>query len=205
MLFARRLRTQLPEAVARYAPDFVVYTSRPDDASYQIMMWLPYLQRAGLRFMIIARNNVPAVALAGLTDVPVVEARGIADLDSLVVPSLKAAFYVNASSGNGALVRFQHLTHIYLGHGDSDKPPSYNPTHAMYDQIFAAGPAAARRYAAHGVSIPAEKFRIVGRPQVEDVVPGVDADQFDRGADGALRTDLARARRGDDALFTAVR
>ena len=171
VLFARRLRTQLPEAVARYAPDFVVYTSRPDDASYQIMMWLPYLQRAGLRFMIIARNNVPAVALAGLTDVPVVEARGMADLDSLIVPSLKAAFYVNASSGNGALVRFQHLTHIYLGHGDSDKPPSYNPTHAMYDQIFAAGPAATRRYAAHGVSIPAEKFRIVGRPQVEDVVP----------------------------------
>jgi CDP-glycerol glycerophosphotransferase (TagB/SpsB family) len=86
-----------------------------------------------------------------------------------VVPSLKAAFYVNASSGNGALVRFQHLTHIYLGHGDSDKPPSYNPTHAMYDQIFAAGQAATRRYAAHGVRIPPEKFTIVGRPQVEHV------------------------------------
>ena len=83
---------------------------------------------------------------------------------------LRAAFYVNASSGNGTLVRFQHMTHVYLGHGDSDKPPSYNPTHAMYDLIFAAGPAATRRYAAHGVSIPLEKFRIVGRPQVEDVV-----------------------------------
>jgi hypothetical protein len=109
------------------------------------------------------------VRLAEQADVPVVEARGIGDLDALVVPSLKAAFYVNASSGNGALVRFQHLTHIYLGHGDSDKPPSYNPTHAMYDQIFAAGPAATRRYAAHGVRIPAEKFTIVGRPQVENV------------------------------------
>ena len=147
----------------------MVYTSRPDDASYQVMMWLPYLQRAGLRFIIIARNAIPAAVLAELTDVPVVEARGIADLDALVVPSLKAAFYVNASSGNGALVRFQHLTHIYLGHGDSDKPPSYNPTHAMYDQIFAAGPAATRRYAAHGVRIPGEKFTIVGRPQVENV------------------------------------
>jgi CDP-glycerol glycerophosphotransferase (TagB/SpsB family) len=169
IVLARRLRKLIPRAVAAYAPDFVVYTSRPDDASYQVMMWLPYLQRAGLRFIIIARNAVPAAALAELTDVPVVEARGIADLDALVVPSLKAAFYVNASSGNGALVRFQHLTHIYLGHGDSDKPPSYNPTHAMYDQIFAAGPAATRRYAAHGVRIPSEKFTIVGRPQVENV------------------------------------
>jgi CDP-glycerol glycerophosphotransferase (TagB/SpsB family) len=169
IILARRLRRLVPRAVAAYTPEFVVYTSRPDDASYQVMMWLSYLKRAGLRFIIIARNTVPAAALAEQTDVPVVEVRGIADLDALVVPSLKAAFYVNASSGNGALVRFQHLTHIYLGHGDSDKPPSYNPTHAMYDQIFAAGRAATRRYAAHGVRIPAEKFTIVGRPQVENV------------------------------------
>ena len=171
IVFARRLRSMIPEAVADYAPDFVVYTSRPDDASYQILMWLPYLQRSGLRFLVVTRNAVPAAALARQCDVPVVEARGMADLEGLVVPSLKAAFYVNASSGNGAFVRFQHLTHIYLGHGDSDKPPSYNPTHAMYDQIFTAGPAATRRYAAHGVRIPADKFRIVGRPQVEGVQP----------------------------------
>jgi hypothetical protein len=63
-------------------------------------------------------------------------------------------------------VRFQHLTHIYIGHGDSEKPPSYNPTHALYDQIYVAGPAATRRYAAHGVAIAPEKFRVVGRPQV---------------------------------------
>ena len=177
IVLARRLRDLVPQAVAAYAPDFVVYTSRPDDASYQITMWLPYLERSGLRFLIVARNAVPAKALAELSTVPVVEARGIADLDALVVPSLRAAFYVNASSGNGALVRFQHLTHIYLGHGDSDKPPSYNPTHAMYDQIFAAGPAATRRYAAHGVNIPAEKFRVVGRPQVESVLPASRADR----------------------------
>ncbi len=169
VLFARRQRRLLPQALAAYAPEFVLYTSRPDDASYQITMWLPYLKQSGRRFVIISRNRIPALALTGLTDVPVIEARGIGDLDSLIVGSLRAAFYVNASSGNGALVRFQHLTHVYLGHGDSDKPPSYNPTHAMYDQVFAAGPAAARRYAAHGVSIPAEKFRIVGRPQVESV------------------------------------
>lgn len=173
ILTARRLRTVVPQAVADYAPEFVIYTSRPDDASYQVTMWLPYLQRAGRRFLVITRNSTPARALAELTDVPVVEARKISDLDALVPPSLKAAFYVNASSGNGVFVRYQHLTHIYLGHGDSDKPPSYNPTHAMYDRIFAAGPAATRRYAAHGVRIAADKFQVVGRPQVEDVVPTV--------------------------------
>ena len=169
ILTSRRLRETVPAAVAAYAPEFVVYTSRPDDASYQVTMWLPYLQRAGRRFVIITRDRVPAEALAGLTDIPVIESRRISDLDPMVVPSLRAAFYVNASSGNGAFVRYHQLTHVYLGHGDSDKPPSYNPTHAMYDQVFAAGPAAARRYAAHGVRIPPEKFRVVGRPQAEDV------------------------------------
>ena len=171
ILIARRRRQQVPKALARYAPDVVLYTGRPDDASYQLTMWLPYLRRTGCKFVIITRNAVPAAALAELTDVPVVEVRAVGDLDRYVVPSLRAALYVNASSANGALVRFQHLTHVYIGHGDSDKPPSYNPTHALYDEIFAAGPAATRRYAAHGVRIAPEKFRVVGRPQVEEVQP----------------------------------
>ena len=166
---SRRFAKQIGRVVADYAPEFVVYTAWPEDGSYQVMMWLPYLKRAGRRFLVITRHALPAQVLAKLTDMPVVEARRISDLEALLQPSVEAAFYVNASSGNGYLVRFQHLTHVFLGHGDSEKPTSYNPTHAMFDFIFAAGPAATRRYAAHGVRIPAEKFKIVGRPQVEDI------------------------------------
>ena len=169
ILAIRRLRDVIPTALAEYAPEFVVYTSRPDDASYQVTMWLPYLRRSGRRFVIITRDRVPAAALADLTDIPIIECRRITDLEAIVVPSLHAAFYVNASSGNSAFVRYRQLTHVYLGHGDSDKPPSYNPMHAMFDQVFCAGPAATRRYGDHGVRIPEEKFRVVGRPQVEDV------------------------------------
>ena len=168
---SRRFAKQIGRVVADYAPEFVVYTAWPEDGSYQVMMWLPYLKRAGRRFLVITRHALPAQVLAKLTDMPVVEARRISDLEALLQPSVEAAFYVNASSGNGYLVRFQHLTHVFLGHGDSEKPTSYNPTHAMFDVIFAAGPAATRRYAAHGVRIPAEKFKIVGRPQVEDIAP----------------------------------
>ena len=165
------LLRRIPAALADYAPEFVLYTARPDDASYQVMMWLPYLQRTGRRFVIVTRAALPAERLAALTDVPVLQRRTATDLEAALVPSVRAAFYVNASSGNGALTRFGRLEHVYLGHGDSDKPPSYNPTHAMFDLIFAAGPAAVRRYAEHGVAIAAEKFRVVGRPQVETVHP----------------------------------
>lgn len=166
---ARQVKDGLAAAVEEYRPEFVLYTARPDDATYQLTMWLPYLTRTGRRFIIVTRDPLPAELIAGSVDLPVVTCRGVADLDTVMAPSLRAAFYVNASSGNGAMVRYHQLTHVYLGHGDSDKPPSYNPTHAMYDQIFTAGPAANRRYADHDVVIDPEKFRVVGRPQVEQV------------------------------------
>lgn len=162
-------KSTIADAVSDYAPEFYIYTARPDDASYQILMWLPYLARTGRKFAIITRNNPPARILAEHVDVPVVTCRKSADLEKMLVPSLGAVFYVNASSGNGAMTRHQEYTHVYLGHGDSDKPPSYNPTHAMYDTIFAAGQAATERYAAHGVTIAEDKFEIVGRPQLEAV------------------------------------
>lgn len=177
---AARVRRGLTEAVQAYQPEFLLYTARPDDASYQLQMWLDYLRRANRRFMIVTREELPAEAIAPYTrrlqdgpagGVPVVCCRSVADLDLIMTDSLRAAFYVNASSGNGALIRYHQLTHVYLGHGDSDKPPSYNPTHAMYDQIFTAGPAANRRYAEHGVLIDEQKFRVVGRPQVEVITP----------------------------------
>ena len=166
---ASRLAREVPRAVAAYQPEFAVFTSWPFDASHQVTMWLPYLRRAGRRCIVITRNRIPAVALSRLVDVPVIEARGPEDLDGLVPPSMKAAFYPNASSGNGLFVRYQQLTHVFLGHGDSDKPTSYNPTHAMYDRIFASGAAAVRRYAQHGVAISPDRFELVGRPQVEAI------------------------------------
>lgn len=165
----KHTKSQLGRLMAEYAPEFYVYTSRPDDASYQIRMWLPYLEETGAKYAVITRRDVPARVLADFTDAPVLTCRSSADLEQILVPTLSAVFYVNASSGNGEMVRHQEYTHVYLGHGDSDKPPSYNPTHAMYDRIFAAGQAATERYGAHGVTISPEKFDIVGRPQLESV------------------------------------
>lgn len=162
-------KSRVSDAVAAYEPEFYVYTSRPDDASYQILMWLPFLARTGKKFAVVTRNNVPAKALAEQIDSPIITCPKSADLENILVPSLGAVFYVNASSGNGEMIRHQEYMHVYLGHGDSDKPPSYNPTHAMYDRIFAAGQAATERYAAHGVTIAPDKFEIVGRPQLEAV------------------------------------
>jgi CDP-glycerol glycerophosphotransferase (TagB/SpsB family) len=40
---------------------------------------------------------------------------------------------------------------------------------AAYDVLVVAGQAAIDRYTTHGVFIPSEKFKILGRPQIEDI------------------------------------
>ena len=72
---------------------------------------------------------------------------------------------------NTHFIERRELTHIWLNHGDSEKPACFNPVHAIYDQIYAAGQAGIDRYARHGVHIPLDKFEIVGRPQVELISP----------------------------------
>lgn len=169
LLVDRRVRRRLERALADYQPEFIVYAGRQEDASYQVTMWSPYLQRTGRRFVVMTRHPLPGASLADQLDVPVVCCRTLADLEAALVPSVTTVFYPNAASANGHMVRYSHLTHVHLGHGDSDKATSYNPLHAMYDKVFSAGQAAMDRYAKHGVLIPRERFSVVGRPQVEDV------------------------------------
>jgi len=170
--WSAKVAAAVPRAVARYAPDLILHTAHTGNSYHQVTMWLPYLQRTGLKVLVVARYSLSARGLAEKIDAPLVEAPTVLDVDPLIVPSVRAVFYPNARLGNGALVR-RHRTvrHVFLGHGDSDKATSYAPSHAMYDEIFCAGPAAARRYADHGVIIAPEKFHIVGRPQIEDVRP----------------------------------
>jgi CDP-glycerol glycerophosphotransferase (TagB/SpsB family) len=61
------------------------------------------------------------------------------------------------------------MTHVWLHHGDSDKEGSSRRKSAGYDVLVVAGQAAVDRYAAHGVRIPSAKFKILGRPQVENI------------------------------------
>lgn len=170
----RRLRpsagqSPITQALRRHQPEFLLYFSAPPGSEYQVMMWLPYLERIGRPFMVLLRepNFLPSVSAA--TSAPVLVCPTPRSIDEALVPSLRVAFYVNHGAKNSHCIRFAHLRHIQLHHGDSDKAPSANPVSAIFDQIFVAGQAAIDRYARNGVVIPREKFAIVGRPQVESI------------------------------------
>ncbi|MFI2711405.1 CDP-glycerol glycerophosphotransferase family protein [Micromonospora sp. NPDC018662] len=156
-------------ALRRHQPEFVLHFSAPPGSEYQVTMWLPYLERIGRPFLVVVREPEFLSTVAAATRAPVVLCPTLKALDEALVPSLRAAFYVNHGAKNAHCIRFHQLTHVQLHHGDSDKAPSANPVSAIFDKIFVAGQAAIDRYARAGVEIPAEKFVVVGRPQVEAI------------------------------------
>ncbi len=160
---------EVTEALTAYAPRFFVYFSGPVEQDYQVRMWLPYLERVGVPFAILARDTKMLARAAGLTSAPLVVSERLAGLDDCMAPSVRAVFYVNTESKTVDGIRYLDRTHVHLNHGDSDKPSSFHPMIAAFDRIFVAGQAAVDRFAQHGVVVPAEKFVHVGRPQVADI------------------------------------
>lgn len=155
----------LTEPLARLAPRFLLYFSAPPGSEYQVRMWLPHLRQLGEPFLVVLPERDNAAPLAA-TGVPVVVYETFQAFDAVMVPSLRAAFYVNNGMKNAHCVRYTHLRHVQLYHGDSDKAVTASPLNQLFDQIFVAGQAAIDRFAAYGVEIPPHRFRIVGRPQV---------------------------------------
>ena len=169
---AARIQRELSPALERYAPAFAVYYAAVQGARYQLGMWLPYLERLNRPFVVITRNPATVGPISRLTSAPVLSPRRsdpLPSLEQLVVPSLKAAFYVQGSPGNQTFQRYRRLTHVWLNHGDSDKQASYHQRHATFDKLFVSGQLGIERYAANGIAVPPEKFVIVGRPQIETI------------------------------------
>lgn len=166
-----RFERNLPKILEKVRPVFAFHWQAPAGTAYQATMWLPYLARLGHPHFILARTAVNFRELQKITDVPIILRPRLDDLDAVIPSSLKAVFYANTAVCNSHMIRFPHLTHIQLNHGDSDKIASVSPVFRQYDKNFVAGQAAIDRFAAHGVETRADQLVIVGRPQLESVEP----------------------------------
>lgn len=164
-----RFEANLPKILAKLSPAFAFHWQAPIGTAYQASMWLPYLERLGVPFFVLVRTSANFYEVSKLTKAPIILRVGLEDLDPIVCPSLKVVFYANTAVRNSHMIRFPHLTHIQLNHGDSDKIASVSPTFRQYDKNFVAGQAAIDRFAKHGVATRADQFVIVGRPQLETV------------------------------------
>ncbi|MBK8460998.1 MAG: hypothetical protein IPL43_13145 [Micropruina sp.] len=116
----------LRSALEAYQPKFLLHFSAPAGSTYQPAMWMSYLERIGVPFVVVLREAHSVAEMRAMTSAPVIVASSISSLDNAMVDSVSAIMYVNNGMKNTHAVRFSDVTHVQLLHGDSDKPPSYS-------------------------------------------------------------------------------
>ncbi|MDR1186699.1 MAG: CDP-glycerol glycerophosphotransferase family protein [Bifidobacteriaceae bacterium] len=166
-----RFNVRLPRLWEDMAPTFAVHWQAAPGSLHQLTMWIDYLRGLGKPFFIITRTRENFLEVVEAFDVPVLHRVGLDAVEDALSPSLRTVFYVNTAILNDHMLRYPHINHIQLNHGDSDKIASYSPVFRAYDKDFVAGQAAIDRFAAAGLATAPDFFVVVGRPQVAGVEP----------------------------------
>ncbi|MGC3994814.1 MAG: CDP-glycerol glycerophosphotransferase family protein [Propionicimonas sp.] len=163
---------ELLATLADARPTFLVYVSLAARQSrYIVNQWLPALDALPQDGVLVVREASQLGPLSR-TRHPVVYAPGQRDVERLLLPGIRAAFYLAYGERNGQLLREPRLRHVMLLHGDSDKATSANGMARAFDEVWVAGPAAVQRYRAAGVDLPEDRFVQIGRPQVAGLPVG---------------------------------
>ena len=147
----------------------VVHFSGNAQSTYQLNTWLNTLEKLEKKVLIIVREKHHTAKITS-TKLPIIYVKRLADLESVIFPTVKIAYYVANVGPNLHLLRNFRLKHVFLGHGDSDKVSSMNNFSRVYNKIYVAGNAAIERYKYAGVDIEEKAFSIVGRPQLDCVL-----------------------------------
>jgi CDP-Glycerol:Poly(glycerophosphate) glycerophosphotransferase len=140
------------------------------DFGFHLGLWSPYLQRIQQPFIVVTTDAHSFKRVCEMYTMPVIyaptgEPRAIR---AMLPKTVRAALYVY-NGGNDEFLKVRRMIHVWLHHGDSDKEACHRRKSANYDVLVVAGQAAIDRYAAHRVRIRSTKFKILGRPQTENI------------------------------------
>ena len=149
-------------AVEAYAPTIAIpYAGK---ALVHIGMWSPWIDRTGVHWCIVARTPALFRELAEMYPaVPIVQGQ--------IPETVRGALYPHGAPANVDFISTSSATHVFLNHGDSDKPQNASDRVFQYDFSAVAGQAAIDRFTDAGLSVPPGKLRIIGRPQTEGIIP----------------------------------
>lgn len=155
------LETPLPDI------EYVIYYAEKNALSHY-NMWNPVFSKRPGRYASIFR--LPAGWWSVNDDPDVYPISTMAQIEPLLnrMPNLKAVFYPANNGANMQVVRNTDLTHVFLGHGDSNKASSANKCFRLYDEVWVAGQAHRDRFDRVSGDYSALKFPIVGQPWMRD-------------------------------------
>jgi hypothetical protein len=160
-------RNEMNQTLALTEVEYVVYYGEKNSQSHYDM-WNPVFAKSPNSYVSIFRftnswwpvNEEPNIyPISSINQIESLFAR---------MPNLKAVFYPANNGVNLQSIRNNHLTHVFLGHGDSNKASSANKVFRVYDEVWVAGQAHLDRFERVQGDYSALTFRVVGQPWMRD-------------------------------------
>lgn len=135
----------------------------------QIIPWLPVFIQSEIKFVLLIRNEAfYEWAKKEYPWLSIAFARRGVDIEEVLglLPEAKTIFYPSSTGNNIHLVRFNHLHHVFIGHGDSDKASSAHKALRLYDEVWTAGQGHIDRFVNSNFNTAHIDFVKVGRPNL---------------------------------------
>jgi hypothetical protein len=164
-LSREQLLAAVADRVGQRRPTVMLYHSGDPDSAYQVNMWLDTVDRLPQECVVVLRERPVMRELAACTS-PVLCIPDSVDFMTFSLPEIRVALYTANVGKTIHMLREPGVSHVFIGHGDSDKSASSNPFSKVYTQIWVAGPAGRDRYRRADIGIDDADIVEVGRPQL---------------------------------------
>ncbi|WP_286508165.1 CDP-glycerol glycerophosphotransferase family protein [Variovorax davisae] len=156
---------------------FLIHAGDGVGSEFQFLNWLPEAQHAYQNYAVLIRSWEVYVAVRdGLPTCNLIYASAAYAVEQVVtrMRSLGLVLYVSNTGNNIHLLRYNHLTHAFIGHGDSEKSASCHKFFRVYDEIWVSGQAHIDRFSNANFDTRHVNFVRVGRsslrPQVTSAI-----------------------------------
>jgi hypothetical protein len=151
-------------------PDVIAYFGDDPTRIYQLLQWLPVLERLDVvhPVAVVLRETETAAIAEQCTTLPVLLAPEFPELVELYDElDPKVAVYCNNGMRNFQSLLNGRILHVHINHGESDKQSMVSNNAKAYDRVFVAGEAAVQRHLAGLMELDAAKLVRIGRPQLD--------------------------------------
>ncbi|AEG31698.1 CDP-glycerol:poly(glycerophosphate) glycerophosphotransferase [Thiomicrospira cyclica ALM1] len=164
----KQLKGESLKLLKKTNPKVAIYISGLEGVAYQVNQWLPVLEKMAIPAIIIVREKSIYKGMKP-TPIPTFYARAQIDVETLIsnAPTLKTVLYPANTMKNVQALRFYHLNHYFINHGESDKAVNQSKLLMAYDKLLVGGPLAEKRLREAGLPIRDGQIEHVGRPQAE--------------------------------------
>lgn len=155
------------EFIKNYNARIAIFLSGLENVSYQINQWIPVLEKLNLPIIIIVREMHCLIGIKKTT-LPIVFANQLPHYEKILLTSnIKTILYPANPQKIMESLRFSHINHYFINHGESDKSVNQYKYLRSFDKLLVSGPIALERLQKSGLHLPLNQIIQVGRPQTE--------------------------------------